>query len=77
MRKLKWIAVHQKTMYGFGRWHLKQEDKLIASVVVPCWVTFFQWELYTPNLLEDIERFETLADLNKRLKELGLPELKT
>lgn len=41
-----------------------------VSILYPCFVTFYKFELYISGLLEDVERFDTFYDAETRALEV-------
>jgi len=55
-----------------GNSHRYKSHKGEVSLLHPCFATMNMYEIYCPELFEDVERYDTLEDVEARIGELLL-----
>lgn len=64
--ELEWTGPH----YMSHGHNYRAKTETFISILAPCQLTFGQWELYMPNHLEDVERFDTHEQAVSRANEV-------
>jgi len=55
-----------------GESHRYKSTKGEISLLHPCYATMNMYEIYCPELFEDVERYDTFEEVEERIRELLL-----